>query len=98
MGGVRMQDEWSLRGRKRVDLIVRDRAADFIRHDLLDLVTIDEPQSVMMGLDRDAVEEVQFGDLQHVLDLAKFGSGGRHDGSSDLERLVGDGTTVFLIH
>ena len=91
-----MQDQWPAGRRKGFDGVVGDSGRDCRRGDLLDLFAIDEAHPVVVRLHRDAVEEVQLGDLEHVFDLPEFGPRSGQDRSADFERLVGNGPS--LIH
>jgi hypothetical protein len=72
MGGIGVEDEGALWCRKVFDLLVRKRAVDACRPNFVDLVTIDEPQPVVVRFHGNPVEEIFFWDLKHVLHRAKF--------------------------
>src|ERR1700733_13133801 len=81
-GGVRMQDERTLGRRQVRGLVVGQRAPDEGGRDLGDLISVHEPQSVL-GLDRDAVEEIEFGYLQYVFNRPELRIGGTQDGRTN---------------
>ncbi len=94
MNGVGVQDEgsgWSRKGRR---LLVGQGATHQRGRDVGDLVAVDEPESVL-GLHRDAVEEILFGDLEHVFHGAELGAARAQDRSTDRKGQVRDWATFL---
>lgn len=67
-----MEDERPLWCGKGFNLVVGERAVDTRRPNVVDLITIDEAQPVVVRFHRDSVEEVQLWNLKHVLDCPEF--------------------------
>ncbi len=95
VSGVRMQDQRPVRSGKRVDLVVGNRASNGCRCDVLNLVTIDESQTVVVRFDGDSVEKIQLRNLEHVFYLAELRARRGEDRSPNFERLIRDGPSLF---
>ncbi len=93
-----MENQRPCRSRKVFDFLVGHRTTDSGGGDLLYLVAIDEAKPMMVRLHGNAVKEIKFWDLQHVLDLAELSAGRTENRCPHFQRHVGDWPTLIHVN
>ena len=80
--------------------LVGDRRTHRSRRDVDDLVAVHETQAVVVRLHRQAVEEIELGYLQDVLDLPELGAGELRTGvpTSSAMYEMGRPSSMWFVH